>query len=115
MGRVAAFLERRPALVRGHLAHYFGLGDTVAVTVRKSGGGTVRLNSLSLPDSAWTGTYLAGLEIELEAVPDADAEFMGWSGGTEGPDRNPRRTVHLEGPREFRAEFRPRSGTVGAR
>jgi hypothetical protein len=115
MGRVAAFLERRPDIVRGHLSRYFGLGESVGVTLGRTGPGAVRLNSLSLTDSAWTGSYLAGLTVELEALPGPGAEFAGWEGLSPDSSRVPRLQVKLAGSREFRANFRARPGPVSAR
>jgi hypothetical protein len=67
----------------------------------------VRINSLVLRDPAWAGTYLEGMTLEAEALPDRGAVFAGWLGAPPGQERSPVLKIRLQGPLKLIATFRP--------
>jgi hypothetical protein len=107
MERVSSFIDKRPAKLRWYYARYFGLGEDAAVEARSEGPGKVRLNSLTLPDSAWAGTYLEGVTLEAEALPGKGAVFAGWKGAPPGQEHSPVLRFRLLGPLKLAATFRP--------
>ena len=89
------FAHNRPYYQRQHLRDYFGLGGDYTLTVGRSQAeqGHVRVNSIvvregtagvSADDDFWTGSYFAGVPIQLEAIPNPGYEFSHWSGLPEG-------------------------------
>jgi hypothetical protein len=87
------FARRRPAFAREQLRQQFHLQPScrVVVNVSPPGGGTVRVNTLSLPvgqaddasgTNAWSGLYFKQHPISLEARAAASFRFDGWLGAT---------------------------------
>jgi hypothetical protein len=84
------FVQQRPAIQRAQLMNQFGLTSTyqLAVTTPDATQGSVRINSLQTRDLAertgkdgvWTGTYFAGVPLELEAVAKPCYAFKRWHG-----------------------------------
>lgn len=80
------FLRDRPAIFRGFVRDYFGLGNDVNVTVtaqpasgvRRLRVATLEFGSAQLP---WTGTYFAGLPVEITVEPAPGFKLTGWSDG----------------------------------
>jgi CotH kinase protein/Divergent InlB B-repeat domain/Chitobiase/beta-hexosaminidase C-terminal domain len=107
MERINTFLRLRPKVVRGHFATRFGLGESVPLSLEPVGFGRIGLNTLPPTDTAWTGLYPTGMDIELEAQPDAGYAFSRWEGDlTFSPDSS-RVRFQLKGPAVLRAVFRP--------
>jgi len=79
---------------------------TYDLTVTKSGSGSVIVDGVtrSLP---WSGTYLEGTEVTLEAVPADGWEFSEWSGDATGYD--PSITITMDGDRDVAAAFQERT------
>lgn len=105
--RVSAFLKKRPEIVRGHLAARFGLQPSLPLHLQIQGPGRIRIHSVTVADSSWVGLYPQDFEIELEALPDPGAIFVGWENqgavlSTEGLMR-----FRLKGEMTFRAQFKP--------
>lgn len=48
------------------------------VTVVIIGPGDVQLNTITIPAGPWTGSYFGGLDLGLNALPEANAEFIQW-------------------------------------
>ena len=86
----SSFPEKRPQRAIELLSGALGLsGETCEITVKShSGGGTVLFGTLgtSAEDPVISGTYLAGLEAHLEAVPDDGWRFAGWKGSVSSSD-----------------------------
>ena len=77
------FLRQRPGYLYNQMKAYFGIADTVGVTIRIEGKGRVKLNSLVIDQESWEGIYMSGIPIALEAWPDAGETFVEWRGISE--------------------------------
>ena len=74
------FLRQRPAYLYDQMKAYFGIDDTVRITLRIEGDGRVKLNSLVIDQETWEGIYMDGVPIALEAWPAEGASFIEWRG-----------------------------------
>ena len=85
------FAEVRGAHQWNHLMQYFGLADTVSVTVDVSdpGHGHIRINTIDILPSTpgvsesaypWTGRYFGGVPVRIEAVAREGYRFSHWEG-----------------------------------
>lgn len=81
------FAAYRPENVQHHLSDYFELGGTVEIHLQTdSQMGYIRINTIDLLEStpgvvdpaSWTGTYFAGLPVEITAVPYPGYQFVQW-------------------------------------
>ena len=115
--KMQAFVQRRPAIQRAQLMGQFGLAGTYSLTVATPDPtqGSIRVNSLQArdllertgQDGAWTGTYFAGVPLELEAVAKPCHAFKRWHGiGSAGATAR----VTLGEALSVRAEFEPVCG-----
>lgn len=82
--RIREFLRNRPAAVYQQMKDYFELSDTARLAVRITGNGTVRVNALEIAQETWSGIYMEGVPVVLEAVPHRGATFTGWDNGNTG-------------------------------
>jgi hypothetical protein len=82
LNRMLSFAQERPGYLRDFTRNYFHCGNDGSLTIQSAGGGTVKLNTLSLKstDMPWTGVYFQGNEVHLDAIPDPGYKFDGWSG-----------------------------------
>jgi len=88
--KMRTFVQRRPAIQRAQLVGQFSLKGTyqLAVLTPDAAQGSIRINSLQSRDLAertgkdgvWTGTYFAGVPLELEAVAKPCHAFKRWHG-----------------------------------
>jgi hypothetical protein len=80
LANVRQFLRERPRVARVHLMEQFDLADTIRLTldVQPAGSGRICLTACAV-DSAWAGTYFAGVPLTLRAVPANHYRFIGWS------------------------------------
>lgn len=74
------FLRQRPSYLYDQMKAYFGIDDTVRITLRIEGNGRVKLNSLIVDQESWDGVYMDGIPISLEAWPAEGANFIEWRG-----------------------------------
>ena len=81
------FATLRPENVQQHLIDYFELDGTVKVHLQTdSQMGYIRINTIDLVENtpgvfdpaSWTGTYFAGLPVEITAVPYPGYRFVQW-------------------------------------
>jgi hypothetical protein len=81
----------------------FFVPPTYHLTITKTGSGSVSVDGevVSLP---WTGDFLRGAEVELEAEVTVDQEFLEWSGEVTGTARSV--TVLMDGDSEVLASFK---------
>jgi Leucine-rich repeat (LRR) protein len=101
------FAAYRPENVQQHLINYFELGGTVEVQLQTdSQMGYIRINTIDLFEgtpgvfdpASWTGTYFAGIPVEITAVPYPGYQFMQW----ETPDgTNPSEQLSLDLDQDF--------------
>ena len=77
---IREFLRRRPSYVYNQMKSYFNIEDTVKIQIRIVGDGKVKLNSLTIDQEIWYGTYMSGIPISLEAQPAPGANFVEWTG-----------------------------------
>ena len=76
------FGSRRHAFFWGHLRSFFGLPTQLPVSVNVDyvGRGRVRVNRLLPQEYPWTGRYLPGVPLQIEAVARPGHRFVRWSG-----------------------------------
>ena len=72
------FARERPDVLRGYARDHYELEDAV-LTVEAGVGGRVRVNSLEVDRSTWTGLYFREVPVTLAALPDDGFVFSGWS------------------------------------
>lgn len=96
------FAAGRTSIVRDEYRSEFVLGEDISVTIAAQGSGSVLLDGMKLPNAKFTGTFFAGNDMLLKAVPSAGATFTGWSDGSK---ENPR-LVSPEDGSVFTAVFR---------
>ncbi len=72
------FARERPGVLRGYARDHYELEDAV-LTVEAGVGGRVRVNSLEVDRSTWTGLNFREVPITLAALPDDGFVFSGWS------------------------------------
>lgn len=83
---VATYATSRTESTRDEYRTEFGLGDDITVTIASSGKGKVLLDGMTLPSNNYTGTFFAGNDMLLEAVPESGAAFVQWEdGSTDNP------------------------------
>lgn len=82
LDKMHSFARNRPAYLRTHVRNYFRCGSDGRITITSTAGGSVRLNSLTLPstDMPFSGIYFQGNAIHLKAIPSPGYKFEGWSG-----------------------------------
>jgi len=76
--QIREFLRQRPSYLYDQMKSYFGIEDTVRITLRIEGNGRVKLNSLVIDQELWDGIYMSGVPIELEAWPAEGVRFIEW-------------------------------------
>lgn len=79
--RLLDFADSRASNVREHYRDYFNLGADAPMTLVASGAGAIRVHGMVLPAKTFAGSFFAGHKVELTAVPESGATFVGWSDG----------------------------------
>jgi hypothetical protein len=74
------YAKLRPKYLRTHLIEFFSLGDiSRKVTLdASSSNGAIKVNSLGLKRTRWTGQYLGNVPIHIQAVADKGYRFVRW-------------------------------------
>ena len=74
------FAAKRPEFVYSHLNDMFDIGDkaTVELNVSDCEAGCIKINSLTIKEFPWKGTYCTGVPVALTAVPKPGFRFAGW-------------------------------------
>lgn len=89
-----------PTQIKENLGLTTDKTNNLSISVNGAGG-TVKINGIPLQftDSKWTGHYLSGYHLTVEAVPESGYEFTGWTGGYTGSSKtltiNPSRDFEL--------------------
>lgn len=76
--------NERPNYMRQHIMSKFNILATHQITVENydNDKGYIRLNSLELKDSYWSGIYFQGIPVKLVAAPLKGYRFSHWSGAS---------------------------------
>lgn len=78
---------KRPIFLRKDFRTYFGIaGEDATVILDVRGKGKIRVNTIEPDNYPWSGIYLRGVPVVLEALPADGWEFQGWTGVNEGGD-----------------------------
>jgi hypothetical protein len=82
LDRIRSFISARPPYAKEHIRKKFDLTGWHRLTLRiePAGAGVIRLNTITVADSAWSGDYFAGVPVRLSAMPAAGRRFVQWSG-----------------------------------
>ena len=99
---VVSYAKTRTQGTREEYRTEFNLGKDISVTISASGNGSILLDGMKLPSTNYTGTFFAGNDMLLEAVPAEGRVFNGWS---DGNMENPRLVSPKDGD-EFVAKFK---------
>lgn len=83
---IRSFLGLRPNVVYEQMKSYFELSDTINVIVQIQGNGEVKLNSITISEKQWQGTYMADIPLAFEAIPNFGSKFLYWE--NHGTDHN---------------------------
>lgn len=87
--------------------------EAITVTILIEGDGSVQINTVTIDSTMtpWTGTYFAGIPIDLSAIPGLNVEFIDWEivdGTIVLPDdTDPNITINAEGDIVIVANFDP--------
>jgi len=76
------FTKARKGYMVKHLKDFFTLEDTVQISVgvAEGNGGAVKLNTITISESQWTGMYFKGVPVNVQAVPAKGFKFSHWTG-----------------------------------
>ncbi len=75
------FIAERPKHQMRHLAEHCGRRlRSITIIVPPSSMGSVRLNGIALPPGKQEFLCFSGIQMEMEAIPYAGHEFVGWKG-----------------------------------
>ncbi len=89
IARMQDFVNRRPEIVRSHLAQHFSLGADRPVTIDVRGPGSVEIGGTVLRDTTITLLMLERLRVEIVSRPDS-APAQGAEVVSVAPGRTPR-------------------------
>ncbi len=107
MTKVRNWVDARPRHVRQHIISEFKLKGQADLTIKVDGGGTVKVNSLTITgeEGPWKGVYFMGVPVTLEAVPEEGYTFLGWQGSVTSD--NATQILDLTGNVSLTAVFAP--------
>ena len=112
------FSEQRPDFVLRYLKKHFSLKNEIQLSVVRSEGGYVIVNSIDLSktksfilNNYWSGTYFQDVPVNITAVAYPGYEFAGWEKSSDNASfiddqGNPFNRVVLTGDSEIQAIFR---------
>ncbi len=121
VNKMLIFVAQRPALQRRQLMEQFQIPKTYALQLNlpDPAEGSIRINTLLSDDlspsntgsRAWTGSYFAGVPLELEAIAKPCYAFKRWEGLA--AERS-RAQITPGGDIQAKAVFEPACGAVAA-
>lgn len=107
VAQIRNFISKRTNSQKNQIISYFGLGGKTVLTanVSSSAAGKIRVNSLTISNLPWSGTYFTGNPVTLEALPNPGFKFVSWSGASVPSNALVR--VNLSGNPTITANFAP--------
>lgn len=87
LGVLHDFAKSRPTKLRQDCISHFRLNQglsTLIIDVDSLNGGHVQVNSLTLTEFPWTGSFFAEYPVSIRAVPNPGFRFSEWSGAAQG-------------------------------
>lgn len=80
LNAMRTFAEERPSYLREHIRDHFSAGKDVKITLgaNDSRAGYIQLNSLTLNNFPWSGTYFSKVPVSLRAVARPGYKFVRW-------------------------------------
>jgi len=124
--KIIEFAEKRPYYTRLNVANELGLSGTADVTldvsqsaagkinsptdVSQSSTGEIKINTLTIEEYPWTGTYFQDIPVKLTALPAPGYTFTGWT-GVEDTD-SPSITVTITKDTSITAHFEEDSNAI---
>lgn len=76
--RIRTFGNNRVLYLRNHLKNYFGLEETIKLTLSKGIHGKILINGTLVNDS-FTGVYFKNIPIKIDLIPKIGFEFKGFN------------------------------------
>jgi uncharacterized repeat protein (TIGR02543 family) len=79
---VRDFARYRPDYLRDIVISEFDLSGTTEINLMVSpeNTGGIQINSLTINENNWSGTYFKGVPVQLKALPKPGYKFVGWTG-----------------------------------
>ena len=79
------FAQKRPEYLIQFLAEKFDTGNKAQFSLDVSGSamGAIRINSLTLDEYPWNGSYFTNVPVTVTAIPKAGYRFVRWEGTIE--------------------------------
>jgi hypothetical protein len=101
------FAKNRPKNVRNHLRNHFKVGDDAKITLNTNddNAGYIQLNSLTLKDFPWSGTYFKNVPVSVRAVARPGYRFVRWEDGAGAENNHAGISVKLKGSASYTAVF----------
>ncbi|MFC1692269.1 lamin tail domain-containing protein, partial [Candidatus Latescibacterota bacterium] len=104
------FTKIRADRVRTHIIQKFNLSGTARVdlNVSQADRGKIKINTLTVNEYPWNGTYFMDVPVQVTALPNPGYEFTGWTGATTGDSITS--TVYLTSDLSVTANFEKFTG-----
>jgi len=83
--KIRQFLQKRATQTRRHMKNWYGLGDSIQVSL-SAAGGAILVDGLDV-GASYVGGHYAGVPIRLKAAGVAGRIFAGWSDGVVASER----------------------------
>ena len=79
---MGGFIKQRPGHVWKHINDKFDLGGHLPATIAIANpeGGYLQVNSMTIKDATFTGSFFKNLPIDITAYPNEGYEFDYWEG-----------------------------------
>ena len=73
------FLNQRPETLISQIKTFFSINNAFNLQLKIKGKGKIVINSLSIKDTIWDGTYFENIPVKITALPDKGYMFEKWS------------------------------------
>lgn len=82
------FAQKRPEYLINYIREMFDTGDQASIMLNVSDNvmGSIKINSITVKDFPWNGTYFTGIPVTISAVPNPGFRFVRWEGDIESND-----------------------------